>query len=186
MRDFKCGPNGNCAWCGELNYGGHEDCKENYELASHDVVWTFANPAYDLQWRSWDCLATSLDQLFEKCKKIYGRTAEQTKVMGLVPIELNWNDVPVKYHPQGRAAERAKNMRNMISSIEKKVRSDIEAVENPNTWNEVQKAIHRAIQDHEQSVKDGFIGYSLTTTIYNALVRDGHVILPKGDSPENM
>jgi hypothetical protein len=48
-------------------------------------------------------------------------------------------------------------------------------MENPASWNEAQKIISEAIQEHETSKKAGVFGLSLVATIYNALNVKGYL-----------
>lgn len=59
-------------------------------------------------------------------------------------------------------------------------------MENPKTWNAVQKTIHQAIDDHRKGIEAGRIGFSLTTAIYNALLAQGHLAkIPEQDLTQN-
>ena len=48
-------------------------------------------------------------------------------------------------------------------------------MENPATWNEVQKAIDEAITDYAESVGQGVCGLSLVSVIYTKLKGNGHL-----------
>ena len=50
-------------------------------------------------------------------------------------------------------------------------------MENPATWNEIQKTIDEAIRSHEENMRDRIYGYSLVTTIYRALRDKGQLNL---------
>lgn len=49
-------------------------------------------------------------------------------------------------------------------------------MENPNTWGKVKNTIADAIEQNNKDNKDGLIGYSLITKIYNALKEKGYVV----------
>ena len=105
MNEFdrgKIGPRGTCAWCGELDYGGHEDCEQNYMLVlgSGGAIYTFEADSMDPDWRSWDCLGFDEKDLYAQCERKYGRTRTQCDAMRLKPVKVRLADIPEKYRPK--------------------------------------------------------------------------------------
>jgi hypothetical protein len=49
-------------------------------------------------------------------------------------------------------------------------------MENPNTWTDCQKLIHKIIQDYTSLKEVGYVGYSLPTQIYMALKEAGYIM----------
>lgn len=47
-------------------------------------------------------------------------------------------------------------------------------MENPATWNEVEKAIDEAISEHEKAMQEGVCGISIVRRIYNKLIERGY------------
>ena len=48
-------------------------------------------------WRSWDCIASTVEGLYEKLLLKYGRTEEQAKAMGLQVCMVYSTDIPEGY-----------------------------------------------------------------------------------------
>ena len=53
-------------------------------------------------------------------------------------------------------------------------------MENPATWNAIQKLIHKTIRAHNENMRseDPHIGFSLVTQIYLALNEQGYLNIP--------
>jgi hypothetical protein len=49
-------------------------------------------------------------------------------------------------------------------------------MENPETWNKIQKVIAEAIDDHEKALQSQICGVSLVSRIYNKLLKNGMLL----------
>jgi len=48
-------------------------------------------------------------------------------------------------------------------------------MENPNTWNDIQKIIHEGICEWEEAINENIPSYSLEATIYHKLKEHGYL-----------
>ncbi len=62
---------------------------------------TFAsrNTIVSSDWRSWECLAFTLDDLYRLTFDTYGRTAKMCNAMDLIPVRMHVDEIPEEFMP---------------------------------------------------------------------------------------